>query len=140
MTPPLYYSCHQLLSSLSLSFTAFQLYFSLSHPFPLSLNHVHLFSLSLSSIPIHLFPYCALSPQIFHSPHLSRSSVCRLLTSYPSLYLPPTILCLYFGAFSIVMVHSFISASHPETLCLCKNIRNTYFGRLKCCRKTAYCR
>lgn len=140
MTPPLYYSCHQLLSSLSLSFTAFQLYFSLSHPFPLSLNHVHLFF----PLPL-IYSYPSFSILRSIPTNLSLSPfeplLCLPAPHFISLSLfTPHLLCLYFGAFSIVMVHSFISASHPETLCLCKNIRNTYFGRLKCCRKTAYCR
>lgn len=129
MTPPLYYSCHQLLSLspfLSLLFGPISF---LRSP-AVSKSSTLLFSLSHLSLSIflnHLLPYCSLSTQIFHSTHPSTVS----LTSYPSLshFTPcfsPSFSILALGT---VMVHSatvFISASSPEWLCLYLNIRNTF--------------
>lgn len=128
MTPPLYYSCHRLLSLspfLSLLFGPISF---LRSP-AVSKSSTLLFS--LSSFPV----------------HLSQSSSSILLSVYTNLPLYPSKHCVphfislplplypcFSPSFSIlalgtVMVHSatvFISASSPEWLCLYLNIRNTF--------------
>lgn len=132
MTPPLYYSCCQLLSSLpprsllfgSISFSPCDVV-SKSSPFSLSL----------------IFSYPSFSIIFFHIalyPHKSSTLLIRALplsafslTSDLSPSLPPASLSLSVGA---VMVHSatvFVSASFPEWLCLYLNIRNTFLEKLQ---------
>lgn len=131
MTPPLYYSCHQLLSSLP-PFHCFSALF-LSRSLMLSLNHPFL----SVSFPIHLpqssssILLCILT-NLPHYP--SEHFLCPLSPSLHiplPLYPPPPPASLFpLRAFGVVMMHSatmFISASFPEWLCLYLNIRNTFF-------------
>lgn len=129
MTPPLYYSCHRLLSfSPFLSLLFGPISFLLSPAVSKSSTLFFSLSSSLSIFLNHLLPYCSLSTQIFHSTHPSTVS----LASYPSLshFTPSFSPSFSILALGTVMVHSatvFISASSPEWLCLYLNIRNTFF-------------